>query len=96
MAVPKDQQAASKLAEALGYFAKLAQLEESFAQLTAEERYIKRLKQEKPTLEALLAWANSLKSKSALGKDNETETPWIFSGQLRDQFCGWRNEPARV
>ena len=71
-AVPKEQQAASKSAEALGYFAKLAQLEESFAELTAEERYTKRLEQEKPVLEALLAWANALKSKtapkSALGK----------------------------
>ena len=71
-AVPKEQQAASKPAEALGYFAKLAQLEESFAELTNEERYTKRLEQEKPVLEALLAWANALKSKtapkSALGK----------------------------
>ena len=71
-AVPKEQQAASKPAEALGYFAKLAQLEAGFAELTAEERYTKRLEQEKPVLEALLAWANALKSKttpkSALGK----------------------------
>ena len=71
-AVPKEQQAASKPAEALGYFAKLAQLEESFAELTAEERYTKRLEQEKPVLEALLAWANDTKAKtapkSALGK----------------------------
>ena len=70
--VPKEQQAASKSAEALSYFAKLARLEESFAELTAEERYTKRLEQEKPVLEALLAWANALKSKtapkSALGK----------------------------
>ena len=71
-AVPKEQQPSSKPAEALRYFAKLAQLEESFAELTAEERYTKRLEQEKPVLEALLAWANALKSKtapkSALGK----------------------------
>ena len=69
-AVPKEQP--SKPTEALGYFAKLAQLEERFAELTDEERHNKCLEQEKPVLEALLAWANALKSKtapkSALGK----------------------------
>ena len=53
-------------------FAKLFQLEQEFAPLTAEERYAKRLEQEKPVLEALLAWANGLEpqsaQKSALGK----------------------------
>lgn len=70
--VPKEQQSASKSAEALSYFAKLARLEESFSELIAGERYTKRLEQEKPVLEALLAWANALQSKtapkSALGK----------------------------
>ena len=63
--VPKEQQAASKSAEALSYFAKLAQLEESFAELTAEERYTKRLEQEKPVLDALLSWANEMQAKTA-------------------------------
>lgn len=71
-AVPKEQQSASKPAEALCYFAKLFQMEQDFAVLTAEERFAKRLEQEKPVLEALLAWANALKPqaapKSALGK----------------------------
>ena len=71
-AVPKEQQSASKPAEALCYFAKLFQLEQDFTALTAEERYAKRLEQEKPVLDALLAWANGLKPqtapKSALGK----------------------------
>ena len=71
-AVPKEQQSASKPAEALCYIAKLFQLEKDFAALTAEERYTKRLEQEKPVLEALLAWENALKPqtapKSALGK----------------------------
>lgn len=71
-AVPKEQQSASKPAEALCYIAKLFQLEQDFAALTAEERFAKRLEQEKPVLEALLAWANALKPqtapKSALGK----------------------------
>ena len=48
------------------------QLEESFAELTPEERYAKRLEQEKPVLDALLAWANETTAKtapkSALGK----------------------------
>ena len=71
-AVPKEQQSASKPAEALCYFAKLFQMEQDFAVLTVEERFAKRLEQEKPVLEALLAWANRLKPqtapKSALGK----------------------------
>ena len=70
--VPKEQQAASKPAEALCYFAKLFQMEQDFAGLTFEERYAKRLEQEKPVLEALLSWADALRPqtapKSALGK----------------------------
>lgn len=70
--LPKEQQKTSKPAEALSYIAKLFYLEDKFANLTAEERYIKRLKQEKPVLEALFSWANELKDKtapkSALGK----------------------------
>ena len=70
--VPKEQQSASKPAEALCHFAKLFQMEQDFAALTVEERFTKRLEQEKPVLEALLAWANRLKPqtapKSALGK----------------------------
>ena len=71
-AVPKEQQSASKPAEALCYFAKLFQMEQDFAALAVEERFAKRLEQEKPVLEALLACANRLKPqtapKSALGK----------------------------
>ena len=71
-AIPKDQQPASKAAEALCYFAKLFQMEQDFAALTAEDRFAKRLEQEKPVLEALLAWANETSArtapKSALGK----------------------------
>ena len=71
-AIPKEQQPASKPAEALCYFAKLFQMEQDFAVLTAEERFSKRLEQEKPVLDALLVWANALKPqtapKSALGK----------------------------
>ena len=67
-AVPSEQQSASKPAEALCYFAKLFQMEQDFAPLTVEERYAKRLEQKKPVLEALLAWANTLKPQTALGQ----------------------------
>ena len=71
-AVPKEQQSDSKPAEALCYFAKLFQMEQDFAALAVEERFAKRLEQEKPVLEALLACANRLMPqtapKSALGK----------------------------
>ena len=71
-ALPKEQQQTSKAAEALCYFAKLFQLEQSFAELKPEERYTKRLEQAKPVLDALLAWVNDLiprtAPKSALGK----------------------------
>lgn len=62
----------SKAAEGVAFFSWLFKLEEIFAELTPEERYVKRLEQEKPVLEALLAWANELMPKtapkSALGK----------------------------
>ena len=41
----KEQQSASKPAEALCYFAKLFQMEQGFAALTAGERFAKRLEQ---------------------------------------------------
>lgn len=50
----------------------LFKLEQALAELTPEERYEKRLKQEKPVLDALLSWANEMQAKtapkSALGK----------------------------
>ena len=41
-------------------------MERNFAALTVEERYAKRLEQEKPVLEALWVWANALKPQTAL------------------------------
>ena len=62
-----EEQPASKPAAALCYFARLFQLEHDFVVLTAEERFTRRAGKE-----ALLAWANALKTqtapKSALGK----------------------------
>ena len=47
-------------------------MEQALAVLTPEERYEKRLEQEKPVLDALLSWANEMKRKttpkSTLGK----------------------------
>ena len=54
------------------YCTRLFQLEQALVELTPEERYTKRLELETPVLDALLAWANALKTqtapKSALGK----------------------------
>ena len=70
--IPKEDQKGSLAAIGECYCTRLFQLEESFAELMPEERYTKRLEQEKPVLDALLAWANEAISKtapkSALGK----------------------------
>lgn len=70
--LPKENRKGSLAATGECYCTRLFQLEESFAELTPEERYAKRLEQEKPVLDALLVWANETISKtapkSALGK----------------------------
>ena len=70
--LPKEKQQGSLAAVGECYCTKLFQLEETLSELTAEERYTKRLELEKPVLDALLAWAEdaSVKTapKSALGK----------------------------
>ena len=70
--IPKDDRRGSLAATGECYCTRLFQLEESFAELTPEERYAKRLELEKPVLDALLAWANETMPKaapkSALGK----------------------------
>ena len=54
------------------YCSRLFKLEQALAELTPEERYEKRLEQEKPVLDALLSWANEMQvktaPKSALGR----------------------------
>ena len=42
------------------YCSQLFKLEQALAELTPEERYEKRLEQEKPVLDALLSWANEM------------------------------------
>ena len=70
--LPKEKRKDSLAATGECYCSRLFQLEESFAELTPEERYTKRLEQEKPVLDALLTWANATipktAPKSALGK----------------------------
>lgn len=71
-ALPKEQRAGSPAAVGECYCSKLFHLEDQFAELTPEDRYAKRLEQEKPVLDALLTWANETRpkvaAKSALGK----------------------------
>lgn len=71
-ALPPETQKGSKAAEGVAFFSRLFKLEDDFAALSPEERYGKRLEQEKPVLDALLAWGNALMPKtapkSALGK----------------------------
>lgn len=71
--LPKDANTTSTLAkEGRDYCNKLFHIERSFSELTSEERYIARLEQSKPVLEAFLVWLNEKKPKvlpkSGLGK----------------------------
>ncbi len=70
--LPKEMQKDSPAAIGECYCSRLFKLEQAFAELTPEERYEKRLEQEKPVLDALLSWANEMQAntapKSALGR----------------------------
>ena len=70
--MPQEKQKDSPAAIGEWYCSQLFKLEQAFAELTPEERYEKRLEQEKPVLDALLSWANEMQArtapKSALGK----------------------------
>ena len=64
--LPKEMQKDSPAAIGECYCSRLFKLEQAFAELTPEERYEKRLEQEKPVLDALLSWANEMQAKTAL------------------------------
>ena len=70
--LPQEKRKDSPAAMGEWYCSQLFKLEQAFAELTPEERYEKRLEQEKPVLDALLSWANEMQAKtapkSALGK----------------------------
>ena len=60
----------SSAAQGLAYCTRLFEIEKDLADLSPNDRYIQRLEQEKPVLDAFLAWANvrTAAPKSALGK----------------------------
>lgn len=69
-ALPPDQREGTAALTGLEYCNQLFAWEEQFKGLSPEERTKQRLKEEKPILDALLAWADSVSAapKSALGK----------------------------
>ena len=68
-AVPKGKRSPTA-EQGVAYCSQLFKLEEKFKDLLTEERKEQRLKQEKPVLDALLAWANTRNAapKSKLGE----------------------------
>ena len=70
--LPEESRKDSQAAVGEHYCTELFGIEKQLAALSPEERYHERLKQEKPVLDAMLAWANDLygktAGKSALGK----------------------------
>ena len=68
--LPKGKTKSSSAAQGLAYCSLLFKIEEGLAELSPKERYDQRLKQAKPVLDALLAWANTRAAapKSALGR----------------------------
>ena len=68
--LPKGKIKGSSASQGLTYCNLLFGIEQEIADKTAEERYDERLKQAKPVLDAMFAWANTRTAapKSALGK----------------------------
>ena len=68
--LPKGKAKGSSASQGLTYCNLLFGIEQEIADKTAEKRYEERLKQAKPVLDAMFAWANSRTAapKSALGK----------------------------
>lgn len=68
--LPKGKAKGSSAFQGLGYCNLLFEIEQGLAEETPEKRYKERLKQAKPVLDAMLAWANirTAAPKSGLGK----------------------------
>ena len=68
--LPKGKAKGSSASQGLAYCNLLFGIEQEIADKTAKERYDERLKQAKPVLDAMFAWANTRTAapKSALGK----------------------------
>ena len=86
--LPKGKAKGSSAAQGLAYCNLLFGIEQEIADKTAEERYAERLKQAKPVLDAMFAWANSRTAapKSALGKAlNYLKEQWPYlTNYLKD------------
>ena len=79
--LPKGKAKGSSASQGLTYCNLLFGIEQELAEKTAEERYEERLKQAKPVLDAMFAWANSRTAapKSALGKAlNYLKEQWPY------------------
>ena len=68
--LPKGKAKSSSAAQGLAYCNLLFKIEDALTELSPKERYNQRLKQAKPVLDAMLAWANTRTAapKSTLGK----------------------------
>jgi len=86
--LPKGKTKGSSASQGLTYCNLLFGIEQEIAGKTAEERYEERLKQAKPVLDAMFAWANSRTAapKSALGKAlNYLKEQWPYlTNYLKD------------
>jgi len=86
--LPKGKTKGSSASQGLTYCNLLFGIEQEIAELTPEERYEQRLKQAKPVLDAMFAWANSRTAapKSALGKAlNYLKEQWPYlTNYLKD------------
>lgn len=78
---PKGKAKGGSASQGLAYCNLLFEIEQGLADQTAEERYQERLKQAKPVLDAMFAWANTRTAapKSALGKAlNYLKEQWPY------------------
>ena len=86
--LPKGKAKGSSASQGLAYCNLLFEIEQGLAEKTAEERYNERLKQAKPVLDAMFAWANSRTAapKSALGKAfTYLKEQWLYlTNYLKD------------
>ena len=71
----------------------MVKLHQTLAELTPEERYKKRLEQEKPVLDALLSWANEMQAKtvpkSTLGNNRAERS-------IKPFVTGRKNQPMQT
>ena len=71
----------------------MVKLEQTFAELTPEERYKKRLEQEKPVLDALLSWANEMQAKTV---PKSTLSSNRAERSIKPFVMGRKNQPMQT